>query len=78
MLASKMSKGATEEVRQAPGPQAPPPTPKKDGITSISGSLRPQTTPLVEKPKATPLSSKPKTPLKSQPKAPKASSYICH
>jgi hypothetical protein len=45
MLASKMSKGATEEVHQT-GPQLPPATPKKDGITSISGNLRPQTTPL--------------------------------
>ncbi len=37
MLASKMSKGATEE-------QSPPPvqaSPKKDGISSISGNLRP-------------------------------------
>ena len=49
MLASKITKGETERVSQQPsGPQASPPTPKKDGITSISGSLRPQatTTPL--------------------------------
>ena len=45
MLASKMSKGATEATVES-GPSLPPPTPKKDGISSISGSLRPQTTPL--------------------------------
>lgn len=48
MLASKVSKGATENfVQSAPGPQAPLPSPKKDGITSISGNVRPQTTPTV-------------------------------
>ena len=50
MLASRMSKGQTEAAAQ-PGPQAPPPTPKKDGITSISGNLRPETTPIKATPK---------------------------
>lgn len=62
MLASKMSKGATEETpKELTGPQPPPPTPKKDGINAISGNLRPQTTPLkanptkpVQKPQAKP------------------------
>ena len=57
MLASKMSKGQTETVSQ-PTPQALPATPKKDGITSISGSLRPQTTPV-----GRPLSKTPAKPL---------------
>jgi len=39
MLASKMSKGATEETSQSV--PVVPAVPKKDGITSISGSLRP-------------------------------------
>lgn len=50
MLASKMSKGQTETQPEQTGPQPPPATPKKDGITSISGSLRPQTTPLKASP----------------------------
>ena len=62
MLASKMSKGATES-QQEQGPSLPSAAPKKDGITSISGSLRPQTTPL----KAAP-SKAVKQPLKAQPK----------
>lgn len=41
MLASKMSKGATEQPQEITTVQAPP-TPKKDGISSISGTLRPQ------------------------------------
>jgi hypothetical protein len=45
MLASRVSGGATEKVVKE-GPELPPAPPKKDGITSISGSLRPQTTPL--------------------------------
>ena len=57
MLASKMSKGQTETVSQ-PTPQAPPAVPKKDGITSISGSLRPQTAPA-----GRPLSKTPAKPL---------------
>lgn len=76
MLASKMSKGATEEVnnRQS-GPSLPPPTPKKDGITSISGSLRPQTnattTPLRKSAapiKAQPALAKKAAPAKTAPK----------
>jgi hypothetical protein len=39
LLASKMSKGATEETSQpAPAPAAP----KKDGISAISGAVRPK------------------------------------
>ena len=67
MLASKMSKGETEKesIKATPGPQAPPPTPKKDGISSISGNLRPTTT--------TPLKANPTKPIqKAQPKANKA------
>lgn len=51
MVASKVTKGATEEVSQPTAPTVP----KKDGITSISGNLRPAST--------SPLSSKPKTPV---------------
>ena len=40
MLASKMSKGATEQIQQAPTPA--PATPKRDGISSISGNLKPK------------------------------------
>jgi hypothetical protein len=66
MLASKMSKGETEKepTKVAAGPGLPPPTPKKDGINSISGNLRPQTTPLKANP-TKPLQ-------KAQPKAAKA------
>ena len=39
MIASKVTKGASEN--QQVGSQPAPPTPKKDGITSISVSLRP-------------------------------------
>lgn len=45
MLASKMSKGATEQV---PVPVAPS-QPKKDGITAISGNLRPNLSPISPK-----------------------------
>lgn len=48
MLASKITKGATEEVqydRNTPPVPAPLP-PKKDGITAISGALRPQPAPV--------------------------------
>ena len=72
MLASKMSKGETEKTaqQQPTGPSSPPPTPKKDGITSISGSLRPQaTTPLRREAKpATNQAPKP-APAKAAPKA---------
>jgi hypothetical protein len=48
MLASKLTGGKTEEsVQSAPMIQAQP---KKDGITAISGNLRPQGTPSVTKP----------------------------
>ena len=39
LLASKMSKGATETVEQ---PQQAPAAPKKDGISAISGAVRPK------------------------------------
>lgn len=51
MLASKMSKGATEQS-QAP---AVPAQPKKDGITAINGNMREgRTTPLSNTPKTAP------------------------
>lgn len=59
MLASKMSKGATEQ-NQAP---SVPAQPKKDGITAINGNMREGRT--------TPLSNTPKTAPKPAPKAPK-------
>lgn len=48
MLADKVTKGATSapQVQQAP---VLPEKPKKDGITSISGNLRPNPSPLVKK-----------------------------
>lgn len=46
MVASKVTKGASEETSKNSGPSLPPPSPKKDGITSISGALRPGVTPL--------------------------------
>lgn len=58
MLASRVSGGKTEQV----APQAPvstPVQPKKDGITAISGSLRPKND--------TPLRKEAKAPLKPQP-----------
>jgi hypothetical protein len=63
MLASKMSKGATEQTQAAP---APVPAPKKDGITSISGSLRGDAKPTVI---STPTAPKPvaKQPVKNAP-----------
>lgn len=54
MLASKITKGATEEIPSS-GPQASPPQPKKNGITAISGELRPQTTPVLKAPERRPL-----------------------
>ena len=54
MVASKVTKGATEAQPQSV-PQAPPATPKKDAISSISGELRPQAAkPAVTVPKALP------------------------
>ena len=61
MIASKVTKGASEN--QQAGPQPAPPTPKKDGITSISGSLRPETTPILK-----PSAPAQKAVAKSQPK----------
>lgn len=55
MLASKITKGATEETPSYSGPQAPPPQPKKNGITAISGELRPQTIPVLKAPDRRPL-----------------------
>jgi uncharacterized protein YciI len=42
MLASKITKGATEEVPYDRNTPVPAPQPKKDGITAISGTIRPQ------------------------------------
>jgi hypothetical protein len=74
MLASKMSKGETEKeaTHNNPGPQAPPPTPKKDGINSISGNLRPTTTPL----KANPTKPIQKTQSKPAPKTQAKSAIV--
>ncbi|HEY5236624.1 MAG TPA: hypothetical protein VIJ14_10625 [Rhabdochlamydiaceae bacterium] len=63
MIASKVTKGASE-APQAPVPQVQA-APKKDSITPISGTLRPNATPAKT---ATPLSNKAKAPLKPQPK----------
>lgn len=55
MLASRMSKGESEKTN-SPAPIMPV-IPKKDGINSISGNLRPQTsTPLKANPKPIPKS----------------------
>lgn len=59
MLASKITKGATEEPQAYSGPQAPPPQPKKNGITAISGELRPQTTPVLKAPERRPVTKSP-------------------
>ena len=48
MLASKITKGATEEVSSNYVPQVAAPQPKKDGITAISGALRPQPIPTIK------------------------------
>lgn len=65
MLASRVSGGATEQAPKnaAQTPAAPAPPPKKDGITAISGSLRPK--------QETPLRKEAKTPVKAQPQAKK-------
>jgi hypothetical protein len=42
MLASKITKGATEEVEYNRNTPVPVPVAKKDGITAISGTMRPQ------------------------------------
>ncbi len=70
MLASRVSGGATEQTAK-PTPYTPPVQPKKDGITAISGNLRPKID--------TPLRKEPKTALKPQPqtkKQPAAKSAI--
>ncbi len=68
MLADKMSKGQTSQSQpqvQAPAPV--PVAPKKDGISSINGQLRPNTNPA---PIGKPLSKTGKAVPKAQPKAP--------
>ena len=68
MLASKMSKGATEQ-EQTEAPQVAPQPPKKDGISQISGSVRPKpSTPLKREVKPIQRKAAP-TPQPSQPKA---------
>jgi hypothetical protein len=65
MLADKMSKGQTSQNQpQAPAPV--PVAPKKDGISSISGQLRPNTNPA---PIGKPLPKTGKAVPKAQPKA---------
>ena len=44
LLASKMSKGATENHEQAPPPSLVQAPPKRDGISAINGTVRPKTT----------------------------------
>jgi len=63
MLASKMSKGATETQEQAP------PSPKKDGITQVTGNLRSNTLTPVGKPLPKEGKPLPKTPAKLPAKA---------
>jgi len=55
MLASKITKGATEEVEYSRNTPVPVPQPKKNGITAISGELRPQTTPVLKAPERRPV-----------------------
>lgn len=73
LLASKMSKGATEEIEQ-PHPVIAPP--KKEGITAISGATRPKVpTPLNRSPKTSPpVKTQNKAPVKAQPKNEETSS----
>jgi len=66
MVASKVTKGATEVQQPQQQAPAPPTPPKKDGITAISGNLRPSGTAAV-KPQAS-ASNKPMA-VKSQPKS---------
>ena len=75
MLASKMSKGATEQQQNVVPPTSA--QPKKDGITSISGNLRPQAT--AKLPETPPIKAAPKPqakPQQQQKPAPKAKSAI--
>ncbi len=62
MIASKVTKGASES--QQPTPSVSAPAPKKDGITAISGNLRSD-----GRPAALPPSSNGQTNYKPQPKA---------
>jgi len=66
MLADKVTKGATSAPQAQQIPMIPE-KPKKDGITSISGSLRPNPSPLVKKetPKVNKVPAKTKQPAKS-------------
>ncbi len=47
MLASKVTKGATEAAPSSPGPA---PQPKKDGITPVTGNLRTSASPVLSTP----------------------------
>ena len=59
MLASRMSKGESEKATSpAPAALIPPSTPKKDGITAISGNLRPKESSTPLRKEAKPLQSK--------------------
>lgn len=70
MLASKMSKGATETQEQAPLP------PKKDGITQVSGNLRSNNTLTPVGQSRTTAKPLPKTPVKQPVKPAKPKSAI--
>jgi len=67
MLASKITKGATEEVQYDRTP-TPVPQPKKDGITAISGALRPQPAPSIKAPERRPLAKNPTHAKRPEPK----------
>ena len=68
LLASKMSKGATESEQTPPQPIAPP---KKDGITAISGNTKPKTTTPLKSSNPIQRTAKPVNPQpKPQPKQP--------
>jgi len=62
MVASKVTKGASESANQTPQAPQPIAAPKKDGISSISGNVKPQSTaPLAHKQ----VQSQPKPPQKA-------------
>lgn len=76
MLASKITKGATEETPSYSGPQTSPLQPKKNGITAISGELRPQATPVLKTPERRPLTKSPSQSPAKRPDPKKSESII--
>jgi len=69
MLASKMSKGATEEAPKQTAETTPPPIPKKDGINAISGNLNTHNAPLRANPTKPLQKAQPKPAPKTQAKS---------